>query len=205
MVEKRCLTSYITKLFLLRLMRKILILLTMLMGCASMMAQSAEQLYREGKALYDAKKYAEALPKLKAAADKGHKKAQYRMGRAFDKGNGVAEDNVRAFQWYQKAAAQGYHKGQYQLGRCYKKGKGVAEDDEKAFQLFQKAAAQDNADAELALARHYIKKGDKVKAKQWCLRAVRHEKDGKRILQELRLDSANGDEKSKMLLGLIGK
>lgn len=186
-------------------MKRIFMLLTLLMGCTLMMAQSAEALYREGKNLYDQKRYEEALPKLKAAADKGHKKAQYRMGRAFDKGNGVGEDNVRAFQWYQKAAAQGYHKAQYQLGRCYKKGKGVAEDDAKAFQLFQKAAAQDNADAELALARHFLKKGDKVKAKQWCQRAVRHEKDGKRILEELRLDSSRGDEKAKVLLGLIRK
>ena len=105
-----------------------MMLLLLVSACNMTMAQSAEQLYQEGKALYDAKKYNEALPKLKAAADKGHKKAQYRMGRAFDKGNGVAEDNTRAFQWYLKAANQGHAKSQYQVGRCYKKGKGVGED-----------------------------------------------------------------------------
>ena len=173
--------------------------------CALSFAQNADKLYREGKALYDQKKYSEALPKLKAAADLGHKKAQYRLGRAFDKGNGVAEDNTRAFQWYMKAAKQNYHKALYQVGRCYKKGKGVAEDQQKALSYFTKAANQDNADAELALAKHHLKRGDKGKARQWCMRAVKHEKDGKRILAELRQDSAAGDEKSKVLLGLIGK
>ena len=185
--------------------RNIIITVLLLMVSSIAMAQSTEQLYNEGKALYDAKKYEEALPKLKAAADKGHKKAQYRMGRAFDKGNGVKEDNVRAFQWYLKAANQGHAKSQYQVGRCYKKGKGVAEDQQKALSYFTKAANQDNADAELALAKHHLKRGDKGKARQWCMRAVKHEKDGKRILAELRQDSAAGDEKSKVLLGLIGK
>ncbi len=173
--------------------------------CALSFAQNADKLYREGKALYDQKKYSEALPKLKAAADLGHKKAQYRLGRAFDKGNGVAEDNTRAFQWYMKAAKQNYHKALYQVGRCYKKGKGVAENDEVALTYFTKAAKLDNADAYLALAKYHLKKGDRNKAKQLTLKAVRHEKDGKRILTEMRQDAANGDEKTKMLLGIIGK
>ena len=73
--------------------RNIILTVLLLLVSHIVTAQNAEQLYKEGKALYDAKKYNEALPKLKAAADKGHKKAQYRMGRAFDKGNGVKEDN----------------------------------------------------------------------------------------------------------------
>ena len=38
-------------------------------------AQNAKALYEEGKAFYDAEQYDKAVPKLKAAADKGHKKA----------------------------------------------------------------------------------------------------------------------------------
>ena len=54
-------------------------LLLMLMTVVSMsaFAQSADKLYDEGKKLYDDKKYQAAFPKLKAAAEKGHKKAQY--------------------------------------------------------------------------------------------------------------------------------
>ncbi len=185
--------------------RTTLLTLLLTLVCTLAMAQSADNLYKEGKALYDAKNYSAALPKLKAAADKGHKKAQYWMGRAFDKGHGVKEDNTRAFQWYLLAANQGHAKAQYQVGRCYKKGKGVAEDDKKAFFYFTKSANQDNADAELALAKHYLKAGDLGKAKTWCSRAVRNEKGGDEILAELRTDAAAGDEKAKRLLGLIGK
>ena len=67
-------------------------------------AQSAEKLYQQGKALYDAKKYVEAVPKLQAAAEKGHKKAQYRLGYCYDKGRGVKEDDKKAFSWYSKRA-----------------------------------------------------------------------------------------------------
>lgn len=184
---------------------RIILSLLLVMLSALTYAQNAEQLYKAGKALYDAKKYSEALPKLKAAADKGHKKAQYRLGRCFDKGEGVAEDNVKAFQWYFKAASQGHAKSQYQVGRCYKKGKGVAEDPQKAFSYFMKAARQENADGQLALAKHYLKAGDRAKAKSWCLKAVKNEKGGTEILAELKTDAQNGSETAKTLLSMIGK
>ncbi len=78
-------------------------------------AQSADKLYKEAKALYDAKNYTAAVPKLKAAAEKGHKKAQYRLGRCYDKGRGVAEDDSQALLWYQKSAKQDYAKAIYAL------------------------------------------------------------------------------------------
>ena len=75
-------------------------------------AQSADKLYEEGKALYDAEKYSQAIAKLKPAAEKGHKKAQYHLGRCYDKGYGVTEDDKTAFSWYMKAAKQGHAKSQ---------------------------------------------------------------------------------------------
>jgi TPR repeat protein len=102
-------------------------------------AQNAKQLYEEGKALYDAKNYTQAFPKLKAAAEKGNKKAQYRLGRCYDKGRGVKEDNTTAYQWYLKSANQDYAKAQYQLGRCYLKGKGTTADAAKAKTWLKKA------------------------------------------------------------------
>ena len=113
---------------------KTLLTTFLLMLCTAVGAQTAEKLYDEGKALYDAKKYTQALPKLKAAAEKGHKKAQYRMGRCYDKGNGVKEDDKQAVAWYAKSAAQGYEKAQYQLGKCYKNGEGAAKDVKKPFE-----------------------------------------------------------------------
>ena len=190
-------------------MKKLLFFMLMTLMSLTASAQSADKLYEEGKKLYDAKNYTEAFPKLKAAAEKGHKKAQYRLGRCYDKGRGTTENDQLAFQWYQKSADQGYAKAQYELGKCYKDGDGVAKDKKKAFELFKKAAAQENADAEFALGKCYIKgKGvaaDKAQAKKWLKRAVSNEKGGKEILADLRKEATEGDEDAKAILSLIGK
>ena len=112
-------------------MRALLSIFLLLLSLATR-AQSTDALYDEGKKLYDQKKYELAVKKLLPAAQKGHKKAQYRMGRCCDKGHGVPEDNKKAFFWYDKAAQQGHAKSQYQLGKCYLKGKGTEKNTEKA-------------------------------------------------------------------------
>lgn len=124
-------------------------------------AQKADKLYEEGKALYDSKKYDKAFPKLKAAAEQGHKKAQYRLGRCYDKGHGVEEDNSTAAQWYQKAALQGSAKAQYQLGKAYLKGKGVPSDQQKAREwLLKSVRNKKGGDKVLDKMRGEAKQGD---------------------------------------------
>ena len=181
----------------------------LLMTCLMAGAQSANKLYEEGKALYDAKKYTQAVAKLIPAAEKGHKKAQYRLGFCYDKSKGVAEDDKKAFYWYEKAAAQGHAKAQYQLGQCYKKGEGTNADMAKALKYYNLAAKQGNADAQLALGKCYLKgKGvvaDKEKAKAGCMKAVKNEKGGDEVLEELRKDAAKGDEDAKTILLMVGK
>ena len=154
-------------------MKRILLSLTMLLMVIAALAQNADKLYEEGKKLYDEKKYEQAFPLLKKAAEKGHKKAQYRLGRCYDKGNGVEEDNKAAFTWYEKAAKQDHAKSQYQLARYYLKGKGgIAVDTEKARKLLKKA----------------LRGGSK---------------SGKEIEQELKADAAKGDEEAIQLLQLL--
>ena len=121
-----------------KLRRYILVLVALTMSIAAC-AQNTDEIYEEAKALYDAKNYKAAVPKLKIAAEKGHKKAQYRLGRCYDKGHGVKEDNKVAFMWYSKSAAQNYAKGQYELGKCYMKGKGTTANQEQAKVWLNKA------------------------------------------------------------------
>ena len=170
-------------------------------------AQSSDKLYKEAKALYDAKNYAAAVPKLKTAAEKGHKKAQYRLGRCYDKGHGVTENDALAFQWYMKSAKQDYAKAQYAVGKCYKDGKGVDKDRAKAVSWFSKAAQQGNSDAQYHLGKSYLKgKGvaaDRKKASSWLKKAVKNEKGGKDILTKIRKDAAYGDEDAIAKLRLI--
>ena len=114
------------------MIKRVFFVMVALVVCMTTGAQSADKLYKEGKALYDAKNYQKAFPKLKAAADKGHKKAQYRVGRCYDKGSPVAKNDAVAVSWYRKSASQGYAKAQYQLAKCYLNGEGVAKDEAKA-------------------------------------------------------------------------
>ena len=72
-------------------MRTLITLLLLVLGGAAM-AQDAEKIYAEGKALYDKKNYTQAVAKLKVAAEQGHKKAQYRLGKCYDKGLGTKEN-----------------------------------------------------------------------------------------------------------------
>jgi TPR repeat protein len=185
-----------------------LLLLAMIISTTAF-AQSAEKLYSEGKKLYDAEQYEQAFPKLKAAAEKGHKKAQYRVGLCYDKGRGVTEDDAKAVAWYQKAVDQGYAKAQYQLGKCYKNGEGIAKDEKKAVELFMLAAKQDNGDAQYQLAKCYLKgKGvakDEAKAKSWLKKAVKNEKDGKAIRKDIEKDAANGKDDAKQLKEMMKK
>ena len=194
--------------FILTAMKKIMVMMLLAVLCTAVVGQNADKLYKEGKALYDAKKYTEAFPKLKAAADKGHKKAQYRVGRCYEKGRGVAENDAQAVQWYQKSASQGYAKAQYQLGKAYKDGEGVTKDRKKAIELFQKAASQENADAQYQLGKAYMKgKGvaaDEKKARSYLKKAVKNEKGGADILKKIKKDAADGDEDAKRMLTLIG-
>jgi len=186
-----------------------IVTMVMLLLCVMAGAQSADKLYEQGKALYDAKKYTQAVPKLQAAAEKGHKKAQYRLGFCYDKGRGVTEDDTKAFYWYGKAAAQGHAKAQYQLGRCYKKGEGTDKDQTKAVKYFTLAAKQGNGDAQLALGKCYLKgkgvKQDKEKAISLFKKAVKNEKYGEDILKKLREKAAEGDADAKTILSLVGK
>ncbi|MBO4720894.1 MAG: sel1 repeat family protein [Prevotella sp.] len=191
------------------MMKKCFLTMLAFVLCVAVSAQSADKLYSEGKALYDAKNYKAAVPKLKAAAEKGHKKAQYRLGRCYDKGHGVTQNDAQAFQWYSKSAAQEYAKAQYAVGKCYKDGKGVEKDRTKAVSWFSKAAKQDNADGQFALGKSYLKgKGiaaDEKKAKSWITKAVNNPKGGADILAKIRKDVADGDEDAKRILKLIGK
>ena len=174
----------------------------------SISAQNADKIYKEAKALYDAKNYTQAVPKLKAAAEKGHKKAQYRLGRCYEKGHGVNKDETAAFMWYTKSAAQDYAKGQYALGNCYKEGIGTAKDHKKAFGYFTKAAQNENADAQYQLGKCYMKgKGttaDAKKAASWFKKAVGNDKGGKDIVAKLRKKASEGDEDAKTIMKLAG-
>ena len=70
-------------------------------------------------------------------------------------GEGVAEDDKAAVQWFTRAAEQGNAVAQNNLGAMYANGEGVAEDDETAVQWYRRAAEQGDAAAQYNLGKMY--------------------------------------------------
>lgn len=92
--------------------------------------------------------------KLKSA-EQGDIKAQLDLALAYEKGNGVARDDVQAALWFRKAAEQGNALAQDILGYLYATGKGVSKDKAQAAIWYRKAAEQGNINAQFNLAIAY--------------------------------------------------
>ena len=92
----------------------------------------------------------------KAKAEKGDAIAQWSLGTAYHKGDGVAKDDVAAAKWYRKAAEQNYAQAQRNLGSCYVYGLGVVKDEAEAVKWYRKAAEQNDPDAQFNLSACYF-------------------------------------------------
>jgi TPR repeat protein len=66
------------------------------------------------------------------AAEKNDAKGQYKMGKMYQKGGGVAIDYKLAMDWYLKAAAQNNSKATKAIGGLFENGLGVPVDSAKA-------------------------------------------------------------------------
>ena len=122
------------------------------------------------------KKPVQAVAMLRKAAEEGDASAQVKLGRKYEKGEGVTKDYAKAVEWYRKAAEQGYAEAQNNLGWCYKNGKGVTQDYVKAVEWYRKAAEQGYANAQDNLGWCYnngegVTK-DYAKAAEWFKKAA---------------------------------
>lgn len=88
-------------------------------------------------------------------ANKNYLEAQTLIGVDYFKGEGIAQNYEKAFEWFQKAADQDYAYAQYLIALMYRDGKGIDQDSNKAFEWFQKAADQGYADAQYSIALMY--------------------------------------------------
>ena len=165
------------------------------------------RLYHEGKMIRDSKNPEAVFHELKKTAERGNRKAQYRLARCYDKGHGVTENDSLAFQWYMKAANQGSGKAMYQVGKCYKNGEGVAQDLDLAFTWFSRAAQDDNAHGQYAVGKCYLKglgvAANQEMARGWLRRAIQNPSGGAEVLAKIKKDAAKGDEDAKNILQII--
>lgn len=120
--------------------------------------------------------YSEAVKWYRKAAKQGHSQAQFNLGRCYESGKGVQQNDEEAAKWYRKAAEQGHEEAQCDLGLCYEEGRGVAQDYVEAVKWYQRAAKQGNDYAQLFLASCY-KEGtgvaqDYEEAVKWYRKAI---------------------------------
>ena len=118
-------------------------------------------------------KFKQQLPKAEA----GDLDAQYDIGTMYEKGNGVAKDVEKAFEWYTKSAKQGNDKAAFKVGYAFLRGDGAAQDDAKALKWLNEAAEKNNVRAFYYLGTIYEKgRGvpvDMDKALRWYTRAAK--------------------------------
>lgn len=175
-------------------MKKILLIAALtaaLAGCSSL--QGAGSKPADTAAAAEVKpEVADALKKLRTAAEAGDPAAQTRLGMVYARGEaGVATDISEAAKWFRKASDQGFAPAQTNLAVAYLTGQGgVPQDPTEAARLTKLAAEQGWPPAMTQLGFMYGK-GAGVKqswpdAEKW-----------------LRQASAKGDENAKRLLSEI--
>ena len=76
-----------------------------------------------GVAAYKQRDYARAQVLFGALAEAGDARAQFALGLLYDNGEGLAQDDQRALEWYRASAAQGYAKAQYNLALMLENGR----------------------------------------------------------------------------------
>ena len=89
------------------------------------------------------------------AAELGNAEAQCKIGDCYYLGQGVDEDNNKAFIWYKKSADQGYAKAIYHIGGAYMHGTGVQRDYKMAEKYLLSAAYKGCEDAYFMLGTLY--------------------------------------------------
>jgi TPR repeat protein len=85
------------------------------------------------------------LREMSMLAEKGYASAQFRMGWLYERGVGVAQDFVKAREWYAKAMANGDADAIARTGLLYELGLGVEKNYDKAAAYYQRAIAADSA------------------------------------------------------------
>ena len=88
---------------------------------------------------------------VRTKAEQGDAEAQYQLGKMYDDGKGVTQNDIEAIKWYRKAADQGLANAQDSLGVMYHTGQGVVQDYAEAAIWYRKAADKNHAKAQYNL------------------------------------------------------
>jgi TPR repeat protein len=143
----------------------------MLVQASAGAADRAEALVR-----YARGDHAGAIELLRVLADRGDAVCQEIVANMYFRGEGVAPDEVAAFNWFRLAAARGRTDAQFQLGVMYRDGLGAPRDGRLAMHWFQAAADRGAPHAFNAVGELYLWHSDiqrsHATALDWFLRGA---------------------------------
>ena len=118
----------------------------------------------------------QAVAEYREAAEHGDSVAQYNLGVAYIKGEGIAQDKIQAEIWFRKAAEQGFMYAQYNLARMCLFGDGITKDEAQSVKWYRKAIEQGFAPAQYELGTMYLQgqgvSKDEAKAAEFFLLAA---------------------------------
>jgi len=145
-------------------------------------ATTAQDMYELGLRLHHGEKgilvpdRVEGAKWIRRAAELGLADAQNALGRYYQAGWGVGQDDDEAAKWFHRAAKQGNTDAEYNLAVCYRNGLGVSADEDEAIKYFRRAAERGDAEAQLCVA-HILHHGygqpvDHVEALRWYTEAA---------------------------------
>ena len=85
---------------------------------------------------------AEDIAQLQSKAAAGDPEAELRLGRVYERGDGIAASSGKAYAWYRKAADQGNAEAEDRVGTMLRGGEGVEKDKAEAISWYRRAARQ---------------------------------------------------------------
>lgn len=111
--------------------------------------------YTDGLTAFSQKQYKDAINIWCPLAEGGHSGAQFNIGRMYDEGIGVAENDNYAVSWYQRAAENGFAPAVVQYGLALIEGKGGTVDVVTAVAMMRRAAEAGDAEAQFQMGKFY--------------------------------------------------
>jgi SH3-like domain-containing protein len=148
--------------------------------------------YNQALDAYNNEDYETALPIWRRLAAEGNADAQYALGVAYFKGEGVSRDLNNSMKWFEQAANSGNVQAMFNLGAAYWEGNGTRQSYAEAVQWWEKSATagQSAAQYNLGLA-YYLGKGA--------------EQDLDQALKWIRQSAENGHDGAQKVLSVIDK
>ncbi|KGE04341.1 tetratricopeptide repeat protein [Pseudohaliea rubra] len=132
--------------------------------------------YAAGEDAWRRGEHGAALAQWLPLAEDGHARAQFAVGLAYERGQGVKQSAATAARWYRRAAAQGLADAEYNLALLYLDGRGVERDLAETVSLFSAAAERGHLPAQVNLAYSYEQgsgvEQDRAVAAAWYARAA---------------------------------